>query len=88
MTDSPRITLNIGTLRVSGATRAEAQALASALRESLAAHLAIDQASLTGIGADRLSVTIPAAQPRHPAALGQAAGRQIATALSARKGGQ
>ena len=87
MTDAPRITLNIGTLRVSGATRAEAHALASALRESLAARLAVDPATLAGIGTDRLSVTVPAAQPRHPAALGQAAGQQIAMALSARKGG-
>jgi hypothetical protein len=87
MTGAPRITLNIGTLSVSGATRAEAHALASALRESLAAHLAADPAALAGIGTDRLSVTVPAAQPGRPAALGQAAGQQIATALSARKGG-
>ena len=89
MTGASRITLNIGTLRVSGATRAEAHALASALRESLAAHLDADPATLAGAGCDRLSVSLPATlpgNPAHPAALGQAAGRQIATALSARKG--
>ncbi len=88
MTGAPRITLNIGTLRVSGATRAEAHALALALRESLAARLAADPNALAGIGTDCLSVTVPAAQPGRPAALGQVVGQQIATALSARKGGQ
>lgn len=88
MNEPARVTIRIGNLRVKGATRAEAQALASALRESLAAHLAVDQSALTGIGADRLSITIPAAQPHHPAALGQAAGQQIARALSPRNGGQ
>jgi hypothetical protein len=88
MTGPARVTIRIGNLRVHGATQAEAQALASALRESLTARLAADPAALVGIGTDRLSVTVPAAQPGHPAALGQAAGQQIATALSVRKGGQ
>jgi len=87
MTGAPRITLNIGTLRVIGATRSEAQALASALRESLAARLAADPAALAGAGSDFLRVTLPAVQPGHPAALGQAAGQHIASALGARKGG-
>ena len=87
MNEPSRVTIRIGNLRVQGTTRAEAQALTSALRESLAAQLAADPAALTGAGTDRLQVTIPTAQPRHPAALGQAAGQQIATALSGRKGG-
>lgn len=88
MTRPARVTIRIGSLRVQGATQAEAQALASALRESLATELAANPSTLAGIGTERLSVTVPAGQPSHPAALGQAAGQQIATTFSARKGGQ
>jgi hypothetical protein len=88
MTGPARVIIRICNLRVHGATGAEAQALASALRESLTACLAADPGALIGTGTDHLSITVPAAQPGHPAALGQAAGERIATALSVRKGGQ
>lgn len=87
MTSPARVTIRIGSLRVQGATQAEAQALASALRESLAAELTANPSTLAGINTDSQRVTVPAGQPSHPAALGQAAGQQIATTLSARKGG-
>lgn len=88
MTGPARVTLTIDTLRVTGATGAEARALASALREALAQHLAADPAALAGLGADHLSVTLPTGVSAGPAALGQAAGQQIAAALSSSKGGQ
>lgn len=88
MTGTPRITLNIGTLRVKGVTRAEAQALVSALRENLAARLAADPGALAGQGTERLRLTLPQAPGQGPAALGQSAGRRIAGALAAPKGGK
>jgi len=88
MTGAPRIILNIDTLRVIGATRAEAQALASALRESLAARLAADPGALAGQGTERLRLTLPKIAGQGPSAIGQAVGQRIAGALAAPKGGK
>ena len=88
MTQGPRITLRIGNLRITGATRAEATAMASALRESLAARLAADPGALAGQGTERLRLTLPQVPGQGPAALGQSAGRRIAGALAAPKGGK
>lgn len=90
MTEPVRVIIRIGNLRVQGATQADAQALASALRETLATHLAAQQAAdpslLLGAGAENLGVTLPPLPSGQPAALGQAAGEQIASALAVRKG--
>jgi len=88
MIDGPRITLRIGKLRVTGATRADAAAMASALRETLAARLAADPGALAGQGTDRLRLPLPHALGQAPAALGQAAGRRIAGVLANPKGGK
>jgi hypothetical protein len=88
MTRGARIRLRIGNLRVTGATRAEAAALASALRETLAARLAADPGALAGQGADQLRLTLPSVPRQGPAALGQAAGQRIAGALAKPKGGK
>lgn len=86
MTGTPRIVLRIGKLRISGANQAEAQVLASALRESLAAGIAADPGALFGQSVEQLRLTLPAHTPPGPAALGQAAGRRIADALSTSSG--
>ena len=86
MTPGARITLRIGKLRVTGRNRAEAAALASALREAMAARLASDPGALAGQSAESLRVTLPPVAGRGPAALGAAAGRGVVAALSTRKG--
>ena len=87
MTDGSPLTVHIGRLRVRGVNQAQAVALASALRESLAQRLAADPGALGAAGADRLRLTLPAAQVQGPAALGRAAGVGIAAALVAGRGG-
>jgi len=87
MTVAPRVTLRIGKLRVSGATPAEAVAIASALRESLAARIAADPGALSAQSAEQLRLSLPTSPTPGPAALGQAAGQRIAGALTNPKGG-
>ena len=81
MSAPPRVTIHIGKLRVQGGNQAQAQALASALRESLAVQLAAGPGALAGNSAERLRLTLPQRPDSGPAAVGQVAGQQIATAL-------
>ena len=82
MTGRARITVNIGTLRVAGASRAEAAALAEALRTGLAGHLSADPAALRPGGVARLSLSPDGGAAGGPGQRGAAIGRQIGTALS------
>ena len=81
MKPTPKITLNIDTLRVTGATQAEANVLASALRETLAAQLAADPLVQAGTNIERLKLSLPQQPYPGPAAIGQVAGQRIATSL-------
>ena len=87
MTQRPRITLRIGSLRITGVNRAEAAAIASALSESLAVGIAANPGALSRHGGtEYLRLTLPASATPGPAALGQATGRRIAGALASAKG--
>ncbi len=89
MTDAAPLTVRIGRLRVRGVNQAQAVALASALRESLAQRLAADPGALASVGGvERLRFTLPATPVPGPGALGRAAGLHIAAALSAPGGGR
>lgn len=77
----PRIRLTIDRLRVHGASRADAAALAEGLQAALEARLAADSGGLRSGALDHLSLTLPAQSGRGPAATGRAAGHRIAGAL-------
>lgn len=84
MTGPTRIIVHIDRLRVPGASPAQAQQIADALRHSLRAQLAADPAAVTGMARDRMQITAPAT---HATARGHAIGTGIGAALTRPKRG-
>jgi len=81
-----RVRLTIDRLRVHGASRADAAALAEGLQAALAEGLTADAGAFQSGALERVSLTLPAQAGRGPAATGRAAGHRIAGALG-RAGG-
>lgn len=86
MTGPTRITIHVANLRVQAVSRAEATALAAALRSSLARAVAADPGALREASAERLSVAQDGGGVQPPAARGAAIGAGVAAALTSRKG--
>lgn len=82
MTQSPRITLHIDRLRIHGANGGDAAAMVESLKAALGAQIAANPAALAAQQTDHLQLNLPPTAGHGPAAIGRAAGQQVAGALT------